>query len=278
MHPAPSSRRRRRIGIACALALGAAASWLGAYGSGAMHLATPVDLLLTWRSVDSALVEAAPEPAPGEVVLLIHGLSRGPRSMARIERALRARGYEVWNEGYDSRREGAAEAARRLAERVSARWNASVPAPRRLHAVAHSLGGLLLRRIDADATGWRIDRAVCLGSPQRGALMAEALHDALLYRLVLGSRASQDLRPTAEFVRSLPARPRCELASIVGAAGNAWGFSRVIPGDDDGRVALTETRVEGEVARLVLPIGHTALCTDDRVIAGVLRYLGSGSF
>ncbi|MBL8899926.1 MAG: hypothetical protein JNM84_20005 [Planctomycetes bacterium] len=276
--PVPSPRRRRLVRLTL-LALGAiAVAWLGAYAIGAMNLSTPVDLVLTAPPIADELVAAAPAPGADEVVVLLHGLARGPRSMARIERALLARGYEVWNEGYDSRAESAAEAAARIGARIRERVDARTPPPRKLHAVAHSLGGLVLRRIDADASTWRFARAVCLGSPQRGAVMAEALHEAWLYRLALGSRASLDLRPNAEFVRALPPRPRCELASIVGATGTSWGRSRVIPGDDDGRVALRETEIEGEVARLVLPLGHTALCTDDRVIAGVLRYLASGRF
>jgi pimeloyl-ACP methyl ester carboxylesterase len=271
--------RRRRPGRKALLALGAIGfAWLGAYAVGAMHLSTPVDLVLSSWPVTDELVAAAPAPGPDEVVVLLHGLARGPRSMARLERALAARGYEVWNEGYDSRAESGAEAAARIGARLAERVAARTPPPRKLHAVAHSLGGLVLRRIDADAKTWRFARAVCLGSPQRGAVMAEALHSAWLYRMALGSRASFDLRPGAEFVRGLPARPRCELGSIVGATGTPWGRSRIIPGDDDGRVALRETEIEGERARSILPLGHTALCTDERVISGVLRFLASGSF
>lgn len=270
----PRRRRLRRVLVGLGLALGA---WLGAYLTGAMYLSTPVDLLLSARPVSAELLAAAPRPEPGELVVLIHGLARGPRSMARLERALLANGYEVWNEGYDSRTESAAEASARLGARLVERLRTGVR-PRRLHAVAHSLGGLVLRRIAADQPALHFDRVVCLGSPQRGAVMAEALHAAWLYRLALGTRASLDLRPGAEFLRALPPRMRCELGSIVGATGTPWGRSRVVPGDDDGRVALEETELEGEVARLVLPLGHTALCTDDRVIAGVLRFLPTGCF
>jgi triacylglycerol lipase len=270
----PRRRHLRRVLVGLGLALGA---WLGAYLTGAMYLSTPVDLVLSARPVSAELLASAPSPEPDELVVLIHGLARGPRSMARLERALLARGYEVWNEGYDSRTESAAEAAARLGAHLVQRLRKGVW-PRRVHAVAHSLGGLVLRRIEADQPALRFTRAICLGSPQRGAVMAEALHAAWLYRLALGTRASLDLRPGAAFVRALPPRMSCELGSIVGATGTPWGRSRVVPGDDDGRVALEETELEGEVARLVLPLGHTALCTDDRVIAGVLRFLPTGRF
>src|SRR6185503_17877204 len=49
-----------------------------------------------------------------ETVVLLHGLSRSPRSMQRLGRRLEAEGYRVVNVAYESRRETVEEASRHL--------------------------------------------------------------------------------------------------------------------------------------------------------------------
>ncbi|MBK9383704.1 MAG: hypothetical protein IPN34_02605 [Planctomycetes bacterium] len=165
-----SSPRRRRLVRKSLLALGAAAlGWLGAYTGGVMQLSTPVDLVLSAYPISGELLEATHRAEPQSLVILLHGLARGSHSMARLERALLAQGYEVWNEGYDSRTESAAEAAARIGASVVKRLRNLDLWPRYVHAVGHSMGGLVLRRIEADQPMLRFASVVCLGSPQRAA-------------------------------------------------------------------------------------------------------------
>ena len=74
-------------------------------------------------------------------VILLHGLARSPRSMARLARALQAAGYDVINHGYASRRHDVAT----LAAQVRALLAGLPAVDGRTHLVGHSLGGLLIR-------------------------------------------------------------------------------------------------------------------------------------
>jgi hypothetical protein len=55
-------------------------------------------------------------------------------------------------------------------------------------------------------------------------------------------------------------------------------FSRMIPGADDGKVAVEKTKVEGMTDFLVVPYSHTYIMMTEDVIAQVIHFLGEGRF
>ncbi|MFQ5748557.1 MAG: hypothetical protein ACE5H3_03765 [Planctomycetota bacterium] len=87
------------------------------------------------------------ERRPG--ILLLPGILLPPLVNALLARDLRRRGFQpVLNWGYSGLHPPpVAELARRLGLRLERRFPAGVPP---LHAVGHSLGGLLLRRLWGD--------------------------------------------------------------------------------------------------------------------------------
>jgi hypothetical protein len=51
-----------------------------------------------------------------------------------------------------------------------------------------------------------------------------------------------------------------------------------LPGVNDGAVCLEETAVEGMAARVVLPVGHSAMLVSARVAAQIAAFLSHGKF
>ena len=75
------------------------------------------------------------KPGAGdEVVILLHGLSRTPRSLRVMQEALMQAGYGVMNHGYASTRAPMADLVAGIGRRVAA------CGARRVHFVTHSLG------------------------------------------------------------------------------------------------------------------------------------------
>lgn len=212
-------------------------------------------------------------PADGRrrVVVLQHGMWRTAASLGRLERTLRAHGYEVWNEGYPSTNgtiEQFAERLHDLVERIAAQTIDD------LYFVGHSMGGLViqeyLRRPDArPATG-----CVYLAVPHRGAVLADLRKHWFVYRLVMGTGAAMQLSPgDALHQRPVPLVERA--GTIVGDLGEG---NRSIPGPDDGTVGVDEAKLPGAADCIVLPLGHTRITMAPLVCEQVLHFLRHGAF
>ncbi|RRJ94587.1 alpha/beta hydrolase [Opitutaceae bacterium TAV4] len=221
----------------------------------------------------------------GGTVILLHGLARKPGSMARMERRLRAEGYEVRNIGYSSR-EARVEV---LAEQVlgpvfgedAAGWGA---AGGRVHVVTHSMGGILLRQyIAAHGVPGRLGRVVMLAPPNHGSEIVDKLGGWRLFAAVNGPAGGQLGTAADGLVASLGAWPSAKpgMAELGVIAGNfSWNpfYSSMIAGDDDGKVSVASTHLEGERAHRVLPYSHTWIMRRKETIDAVVAFLKTGRF
>ncbi|MGB3052045.1 MAG: alpha/beta fold hydrolase [Polyangiales bacterium] len=205
-----------------------------------------------------ALEEAQPVAASiDHLVVLLHGLGRTRRSLARLDRALQEAGFRTARLDYPSTRKSIQDHAATLAELLD-----HVPTPKKLSFVSHSLGGLIIRQLLRYDAPWRsvIDRIVMIAPPNRGASLAGSLDKGGLMRGILGPSYGQ----IAEgFGATLPL-PEVPVAIF---AGDAVG----VPGD--GLVTVDETRLGGASEHYVVPAIHTFIMNHPSVIRGVVSFL-----
>jgi triacylglycerol lipase len=208
-------------------------------------------------------------------VVLLHGLARTHRSVARLRRHLEAAGYPTWARTYPSRARPIAELAADTAARIRADLGDGP-----LDAVTHSLGGILLRHMAA-LLPWR--RAVMLAPPNGGSRVALAFRDHPLYRWFYGPAGQEVTHPVDE---AWPA-PSGEFAVIAGTRGNSvenpvsWvtrGLHLLDGVPSDGTVAVDETRLPGMRDFATVDVSHTVIMNDPRVRDLVVRFLERGSF
>ncbi|MGY8879716.1 MAG: alpha/beta fold hydrolase, partial [Dehalococcoidia bacterium] len=124
------------------------------------------------------------------------------------------------------------------------------------------------------------ERARCLvmmGTPNKGAEVADILRNWHLYRLILGPAGQQLVADQSGDIAKLPI-PEIPFSVIAGGKGTTDGYNPLIPGDDDGLVAASSAYLGGAEDSMTLPVLHSFLPFNAAVIDAVSLYLKTGAF
>ena len=212
------------------------------------------------------MTDAAVSGPPATVVLL-HGLGRTRRSMARLAAHLDAAGHRAACLGYPSRRLDLAACAEHLHPAVSAlRHRAGVP----LVLVGHSMGGLVARHLAAAQPDLAAG-LVTIGTPHRGSEAADRVSAFRLGRALFGP-ALLDLRPAAAATIPMPA---CPLVAVAGTRALIPFFRSRLATPHDGLVSLARARPGLGEAWIAVPGDHTRLMDHPGTVAAVLAALAA---
>jgi pimeloyl-ACP methyl ester carboxylesterase len=260
-------RARTAAGVVAALALAGAVTVVAGG-----PIAWPFDVLINLGGAVDAPELRAPADGKVRVVVLQHGLFRTHASLGRLARTLEQHGYEVLNPGYASTNDFLDAHADRLAAAVAAR--ASAGPVDEWCFVGHSMGGLVIQEYLRRPGAVQPRACVYLGTPHRGAVLADLRGEWFLFRLTMGTKAALQLSPGDAFhERSIPWPERS--GAIAGDVGDR---NPSIPGDDDGTVGVQEATGPGFAANVRLPFGHTRMTVAPGSLRQVLHFLAKGTF
>ena len=222
-----------------------------------------------------ASLPAQPPPA-SETVVLLHGVAMPAIEMHHLAQALAAAGYRVVNLSYPSRSLTIEQLARDyLPAQLHARGADAAP---RLHFVAHSMGGLVVRLYLQEHKPANLGRVVLLAPPNAGSLVADRLCRSALCRWLIGPNLSRLGTSTADALAPKLTPPDYEVGIIAGNTSINPVFSRWQTGANDGAVSMDSARLAGARDFLVVPYSHTLMLWRDAIAAQVLAFLRTGRF
>ncbi|WP_145365653.1 esterase/lipase family protein [Stratiformator vulcanicus] len=213
-----------------------------------------------------------------EAVVFIHGLARSPRMWSSHQKAFEKASYATYQFEYASTRQPIADVGDALADSIR-----SIGQHPRTHLVVHSMGGLVTRAYFAKHVDQaedeldRYGRVVMLGTPNRGAQMADNLHRLKAFQVLFGQPGQELTSGPFGLGGRLPAPP-VEFATVAGSFPKTGGLNPFVEGDDDGLVAVESTFLGGAADSLVIPnVLHHALLRDKRAVAAALSFVETGA-
>ena len=207
-------------------------------------------------------------------VVLLHGLGRTARSMTGMADYLEQHGYRVVNLDYPSRSMSIPELAELLGQHLV---ECCAGEEEKIDFVTHSLGGIVVREYLAHHGRRYRGRVVMLGPPNHGSELVDVLAVAPLFEELLGP-AAVELGTDPSSVPNALGPVHFDLGVIAGSRSYNPLWSWLIPGDDDGRVAVDRARVEGMADFLVVAASHTFMMDDANVREQTVAFLRGGQF
>ncbi len=215
-------------------------------------------------------------------VVLLHGLARSHHSMTPLKESLSNEGYHVVNSEYNSLDAPIEQLAPRA---INAAFDQCPQDLKEIHFVTHSLGGILVREYlqqtpqaaDKVEQKSRIGRVVMLGPPNQGSELVDKFVTVPGFNKLNGFAGRQlgtDDNSKPNNLKDIDV----ELGIIAGSKSINPILSLFLPGQDDGKVTIESTKLDGMKDHLILPTTHTFMMRNARVLAQVNYFLANGQF
>lgn len=214
------------------------------------------------------LAKVNPKFESDHLVLLIHGLGRHAGIMDKPKKSLRKAGYAAHSLNYATLFEGVDEHAEHFTYLLE-----NLKDVKKISFVTHSLGGIVAREILSRSLDWNgatADKLIMMGTPNKGAQIAEFLNRIKAYQFISG-QSGQDVRPTQKLKNMT--EPSIPTLIIAGGLGNDIGFNPLLEGDNDGIVTVAETRLDAPHEFKLVKMIHATIMDHKGSIKAMLDFL-----
>lgn len=208
-----------------------------------------------------------------ECVILLHGLGRTHSSMSILESALRKAHYFVVNKNYPSTRKLIPVLANEYIPPMIAECVRHHK--KQIHFVTHSLGGIVLQYYLKDHAIAGLKTIVMLAPPNHGSKLADQLHNQWYTRFLLGPVVKE----LTTQKKNIHLRAGQYKIGIIAGNFSFNPFANRIFGEpNDGKVAVSSTRMDQMSDFIVLPVSHTFMMNNVVVLKQILYFLAHGQF
>lgn len=208
-----------------------------------------------------------------DCVILLHGLARTNHSMSKLALTLSRHQYTVVNDNYPSTKKTIEELA---ADYIPPMINQCLKNhPKHIHFVTHSLGGIIVEEYLQHHTLTKLEYIVMLAPPNHGSPLADRWHSNGMIKQILGpvlaeltTQRKTNLRPPGHY----------KIGVIAGSVSLNPISRTFFHEPNDGSVAVSSTKMQKMDDFIVLPVSHTFIMRNDKVIEKILHFLEFGQF
>ena len=207
-------------------------------------------------------------------VICVHGVWSYGVSMFLVKRRLeKEHGMRVLLFNYPSIRGTLDENATALADFIRAEGLEAT------HVIGHSLGGVIALRMYANDDKAVPGRLVCLGAPLTGSRAADFLSQQDWADPMLGHSVRSGIVHEAANEWGSHVCAERDVGVIAGTV--SLGLGKLVTrfnGDNDGTVAVSETRLDGAKDHLCMRVSHNGLVVSSDVADQAAAFLMRGEF
>jgi triacylglycerol esterase/lipase EstA (alpha/beta hydrolase family) len=221
----------------------------------------------------STSVQAAEPKNDGDYVVILHGIARSNKHMEKLAGYLEENGFEVINLNYPSTSHNIEELTEIINQDIS---NKAIE-NKSIHFVGYSMGGLVVRALIHKYDYKKLGRVVQLAPPNGGSEVADFIKNFWPYKKFYGP-AGQQLITDQTAVKNLFGEVNYDLGIIAKNATIDPISSAIIPGENDGKVAVERTKLEGMKDHIIFHSSHTFFPSNKEVKKQTLYFLKNNIF
>lgn len=221
----------------------------------------------------SNAVQASELKNNGDYVVILHGIARSNKHMQKLATYLQKDGFDVINLSYPS----TTYTIEDLTEIINKEIFQRTTKEKRIHFIGYSMGGLMVRALIHKYNYKNLGKVIQLAPPNQGSEVADFVKNFWPYKKIFGP-AGQQLITDQSAVNHLFGEVNYELGIIVGNATIDPISSVIIPGENDGKVAVERTKLEGMKDHIVVSASHTFFPSNKEVQKQTLYFLKNGNF
>jgi pimeloyl-ACP methyl ester carboxylesterase len=209
----------------------------------------------------------------GDYVVVLHGIARSNKHMKTLAKFLAQDGFDVINLSYPSTSYKIEE----LTDLINSEISSRVKKDKTIHFIGYSMGGLMVRALIHKYKYKNLGKVVQLAPPNQGSEVADFVKNFWPYKKIFGP-AGQQLVTDKTAVKHLFGEVNYDLGIIAGNLSIDPFSSAIIPGENDGKVAVERTKLEGMKDHIVVSASHTFFPSNKEVLKQTLYFIKNGKF